>query len=163
TRALGPLPLIAEDLGFITPEVDVLKNWFGLPGMKVLPFTYPDLTADANTVFYTGTHDNDTLLGWIEEECIVEDEDETEEPSPCLISLDSQELARALSEEVFATEAGLVVLPVQDILGLDSTTRMNTPGSIEGNWRWQMSEPCAEAQKHWEWLQKITLASGRFH
>jgi len=63
---------------------------------------------------------------------------------------------------MFASEAGLVIMPVQDILGLGSEARMNTPGTVEGNWLWRMGEPDAEAEKHWDWLRQITRETGRF-
>jgi len=159
TRTLGPLPIIAEDLGFITPEVELLKEWFGYPGMKVLPFDYPDLSGDASTVYYSGTHDNDTLLGWL-------DQWDTEPPPAPdqwdVVSPPAAPTPRLLCEELFASGAVLVLLPVQDILGLGSEARMNHPGTQEGNWQWCMDEIEAMDQESWEWLQGITKATGRF-
>jgi len=147
SHALGPLPIIAEDLGFITPEVGLLKSWFGYPGMKVLPFDYPDLSADSRTVYYTGTHDNNTLLGWLEEDGLP--------------PFNTPSAAESLCEEIFASEAGLVIMPMQDVLGLGSEARLNVPGVAEGNWQWRMSKPDDTSQKSWEWLKKITCQAGR--
>jgi 4-alpha-glucanotransferase len=142
-EALGSLPLIAEDLGIITPEVEALRDDLALPGMRVLQFAFgsddpenPHLPANHvhNAVAYTGTHDNDTALGWYR-------------------SLDPAERARAdgvlppggepqwrMIETVLRSPAGWAVVPLQDVLGLGPSARMNTPGVAEGNWSWRFPE-----------------------
>ena len=136
----GPGTLVAEDLGVITPEVDALRTEAGLPGMKVLQFAFDGNTDNPylphrhgeQSVVYTGTHDNDTTVGWwsgVDEEMrerVLSTVPEPEEPMPwALIGL-------ALS-----STARLVVVPAQDLLELGSESRMNTPGTDEGNWSWQ--------------------------
>jgi 4-alpha-glucanotransferase len=140
--ALGGLPLIAEDLGLITPEVEVLRDRFGLPGMRILQFAFGGATEDRflphnyerNAVVYTGTHDNDTTLGWYR----------TRPPHeraflhryvPHLgpdVSWDLMRLA-------WGSVADLALAPLQDVLGLGSEARMNLPGSPDGNWRWRFT------------------------
>ncbi len=135
-----PLPLVAEDLGFITPEVHQLRRRFGLPGMRILQFAFDGNPGNPylphnhtpDSVVYTGTHDNDTTLGWYEaldgaaKERVREYLGQPHEPMPW-------PLIRAACRSV----ARLAVIPLQDLLALDSDHRMNTPGTIEGNWRWR--------------------------
>jgi len=164
-KELGPLPLIAEDLGIITPEVDALREELGMPGMRVLQFAFgdddenPHLPAnyEPNTVAYTGTHDNDTSLGWYRAA--------SEEHRAGLRRLtDAQERAVhwGMMEVVFRSPAALAVVPLQDVLGLGSEHRMNTPGTPEGNWGWRfragdLTPALAER------LNKLTHATGRLH
>jgi 4-alpha-glucanotransferase len=139
------MPLVAEDLGLITDGVRELRDRFELPGMVVLQFAF-DGSADnphlprlhrRNSVVYTGTHDNDTTVGWY-------------------ASLDSRardivhELLRTgatppvpefLIEAAYASNATLAVVPMQDLLKRDSGARMNTPGTVVGNWRWRFEWP----------------------
>ncbi|MBN2700072.1 MAG: 4-alpha-glucanotransferase [Methylothermaceae bacterium] len=153
----GQLPLVAENLGIITPEVETLRRKFGIPGMLVLQFAFeggagnPYLPHNHTTdnVVYTGTHDNDTSLGWFE-------------------SLDSggrtylydylgqpgMSMPEALVRCAFASVAVLAVVPMQDVLGLGSDQRMNTPGTTANNWRWRFSWDQLQARhrdrlKHW--------------
>ena len=137
---LGSIPLVAEDLGIITPEVDELRDEFNLPGMKILQFAFggdannpylPDHYVK-NCVVYTGTHDNDTTIGWLEK--LNEDEkryiyDYLGSPS---LSLNC-----ALIHAALASVANLAIIPMQDILELGSEHRMNTPGTTKGNWSWR--------------------------
>jgi 4-alpha-glucanotransferase len=142
-REVGGLPLIAEDLGVITPEVDALRRRFGLPGMRILQFAFGgavetrflphNYTRDA--VVYTGTHDNDTTAGW--HAALTEAEgrafreyapDAGEGPAWALIRL------------AWASVADLAVTPAQDLLGLGREARMNRPGVAEGNWRWRLRQ-----------------------
>jgi 4-alpha-glucanotransferase len=122
--ALGELPIVAEDLGLITPEVEALRLRNSLPGMKVLQFTTMDPHFELSDVAehcvcYTGTHDNDTTAGWFAE-------------NPGLARTD-------LVEDAFSTKAYLAIAPLQDYLGLGSEARMNTPGTAENNWRWRFA------------------------
>jgi 4-alpha-glucanotransferase len=138
----GSIPLVAEDLGVITPEVEKLRDDFHLPGMKILQFAFggnadnpylPD-NYEKNCVVYTGTHDNDTTVGWSnmlsdgEREYIYE-----------YLGRPSVSLHCALIQAALASVANLAVIPMQDILELGSEHRMNTPGTTEGNWRWRFS------------------------
>ena len=147
--AMGRLPIIAEDLGVITPEVDALRHRFHIPGMKVLQFEVgdPDFDIGAigkNCVCYTGTHDNDTTQGWFKggkddtrtEEQIVESQKNTlrvTSGSEETIHLDLIRLA-------FNSQARLVVVPMQDFLGLGSGSRLNRPGTTANNWRWRVTD-----------------------
>lgn len=140
---MGNLPLVAEDLGVITPEVIALRDGFKLPGMAILQFAF-DHFADnphkpenvhENVVYYSGTHDNDTLVGWYQSL-----EAEQREVVMQALWLDNDaHIIEALIATLLASRAQLVMLPWQDLLKLDSTARMNTPGTTVGNWTWQFS------------------------
>lgn len=137
------LPLVAEDLGVITDEVIALKNTFSLPGMKVLQFAFdgnnenPHLPHlhELNDVVYTGTHDNDTSLGWAQDTANYNVEyfksyTAGGDDDAAMIALTIMRLA-------MASVSFLCVMPMQDILMLDSSARMNTPGTVGGNWSWR--------------------------
>jgi 4-alpha-glucanotransferase len=139
-RELGGLPFIAEDLGDITPAVDRLRTGTGLPGMKVLQFAFdgnrnnPHLpyAVTRDSVVFTGTHDNDTTAGWLDTlSGVVRSRIDSYlgqgKTSEC------EDLVRC----AYATVADLCIIPLQDVLGLDSQNRMNTPGQAGGNWRWR--------------------------
>ena len=140
----GQIALVAEDLGIITPEVEALRDEFHLPGMKILQFAFgggadnPYLPHrhDKNSVVYTGTHDNDTTVGWVEKlnegerHYIYDYLDHPQAPLHC-----------ALIHAAFGSVANLAILPMQDILELGSEHRMNTPGTTEGNWHWRFQWP----------------------
>ena len=139
-EAAGPGTLVAEDLGVITPEVDRLRTDFDLPGMKVLQFAFDGDAANpylparhgVNTVVYTGTHDNDTTLGWwrsVDEDTRRRTREHLEDPT--------EEMPWALVRLATASTAQLAVVPAQDLLGLGSEARMNTPGVRDGNWGWR--------------------------
>ncbi|KAA1425873.1 4-alpha-glucanotransferase [Nocardioides antri] len=136
----GPGTLVAEDLGVITPEVDALRHRFGLPGMKVLQFAFdgkrdnPYLPAhhDELSVVYTGTHDNDTTAGW----WASVDERTRAQVKSHLVDPD-EPMPGALVRLAMESTARLAVVPAQDLLALGSDSRMNTPGTDEGNWTWQ--------------------------
>nr|VFK19590.1 MAG: 4-alpha-glucanotransferase [Candidatus Kentron sp. LFY] len=149
-RVLGKvfpvLPLIAEDLGVITPEVDALRDAFGFPGMKVLQFGF-DGNSDnphvphrhtVNSVVYAGTHDNDTTLGWFED---IEAKERNRACDYLNLSrgIAGGDFAEVLMRTALASVGNLAVLSMQDILGLDSEGRMNTPGTAKGNWQWRFS------------------------
>ncbi|MDQ1363838.1 MAG: 4-alpha-glucanotransferase [Pseudomonadota bacterium] len=137
------LVLVAEDLGVITPEVDALRRDFSLPGMKILQFAFggnadnPYLPHNHEllSVVYTGTHDNDTTPGWIES---MPDNVRQHflEYSGCM-ERDDITLLKQVVVMALASVSRLAILPMQDILELDSQHRMNTPGTTEGNWRWR--------------------------
>jgi 4-alpha-glucanotransferase len=137
---LGSIPLVAEDLGIITHEVDELRNEFNLPGMKILQFAFgsgPDNpylpnNYEKNCVVYTGTHDNDTTAGWLEK--LSEDEKKYIDE---YLGHPATSLSWALMLAALASVANLAVIPMQDILELGSEHRMNTPGTTTGNWKWR--------------------------
>jgi 4-alpha-glucanotransferase len=145
----GPGSLVAEDLGVITPEVDELRLRFGLPGMKVLQFAFdgdPDnlhlpQNHGEHNVVYTGTHDNDTTLGWWESL----DEDGRDRVRSRL-SDPEEPMPWALVRLALESTARLSVIPAQDILGLGNEHRMNTPGTAQGNWTWQAPAGVFDAQ-----------------
>jgi 4-alpha-glucanotransferase len=150
--ALGELPLVAENLGVITPEVEAMRNRFGFPGMSILQFAFgkdpqgPDFRPHnypRTRVAYTGTHDCDTTVGWWTsagqgestrtEEDIRKERDYTRR----YLNLDSQEIHWAFIRALMASVADTVVFPLQDVLGLGSKARMNLPATPSGNWRWR--------------------------
>jgi 4-alpha-glucanotransferase len=153
TAALGPLPIVAENLGVITPEVEALRVRFGFPGMAVLQFAFGDDDPKSaflphnfsrEVVAYTATHDNDTTMGWWTGGV----GDSTRSPERV-----GREHARALAyvggdgsgiywdflRTLFVSVADVVIVPLQDVLGLGSETRMNLPGRPDGNWRWRFA------------------------
>ena len=136
----GPGTLVAEDLGVITPEVDSLRTAFGLPGMKVLQFAF-DGSADnpylparhgEQSVVYTGTHDNDTTLGWW-----TSLDEGTRAQVRSLLPDPDEPMPWALIHLAFSSTARLAVVPAQDLLGLGNYARMNQPGTDSGNWSWR--------------------------
>ncbi|MEQ1591773.1 MAG: 4-alpha-glucanotransferase [Thiobacillaceae bacterium] len=138
---MGDIPLVAEDLGIITADVTALRRDFDLPGMAVLQFAF-DAHADNphkpenvghDTVYYTGTHDNDTTLGWFSSLPA----DVQHQIRQQLNAADANQVLDAMQHTVLASQAALAILPMQDVLRLGSFARMNTPGTTEGNWRWR--------------------------
>jgi 4-alpha-glucanotransferase len=143
---LGDLPLIAEDLGEITPAVEALRDLLGFPGMKILQFAFdgnpanpylPHNYASSNCLVYTGTHDNNTSNGWFYGRETSEKTKQT--VMDYLQSANRDEFHWQLIELALRSIACLAIFPVQDILGYDERCRMNTPGRAEGNWRWQLT------------------------
>lgn len=140
--ALGSLPIIAEDLGVITPEVEALRDQYGFPGMKILQFAFGSGPSNAylphnhvkNCVVYTGTHDNDTTAGWFSSLSDRERNDVTD----YLGAKDRQPLEE-LTRVALMSVAETVILPLQDILELPTSARMNVPGVADGNWEWRFS------------------------
>lgn len=141
-KAFPHLQLIAEDLGVITDEVNALREKYALPGMKILQFAFggddsnPYLPHNIHedSVVYTGTHDNDTTLGWAQQL----DEQTKQHVNSVLGDIDP-EMPQALIELALQSKANLAIIPMQDILGLDGQHRMNTPGTMGSNWRWQFN------------------------
>lgn len=165
--ALGDeLPIIAEDLGIITPEVDALRTRFGFPGMKVLQFAFestgesdylPHRYKDPNCVCYTGTHDNDTTLGWflnLSKEC----RDKVLRYTRCI---DPAGLGIDMIRAALGSIAGYAVFPLQDALGFGSHARMNTPGVAAGNWNWRFREAALQDELA-EALREISILYGRY-
>ena len=169
TETLGPLPILAEDLGVITPDVIELMQTNALPGMAVIQFGF-DAGMDnlhlphnykPNQCVYTGTHDNDTLLGWWN----TLTEYEREFAKDYLQIESDEDVCRKAIARCLDSEARMVILPVQDILELDSDARMNFPGTPFGNWRWSLL-PEQHAQLREvadQWLHRTTLRSRRLN
>lgn len=144
-QALPEVHLVAEDLGIITAEVDALRQQYDLPGMKILQFAFsgsednPYLPhhIDANSVVYTGTHDNDTTVGWYESMA----DDQRQHVLAYLRGLHGDAYEPNMPNDLVAmameTSAELAIIPMQDILTLDGSHRMNTPGTATGNWHWR--------------------------
>ena len=145
-QAFGELPVVAEDLGVITPEVDALRLQFKFPGMKILQFAFaggPDnpylpQNHEVLSVVYTGTHDNDTTLGWYKS-C----DSETRQTIREYLGTSEEDMPWPLISAALESVAGLAMIPMQDLLALGSEHRMNTPGSVGGNWEWRF---------HWDQL-----------
>jgi 4-alpha-glucanotransferase len=140
--ALGDLPFIAEDLGYITPEVRQLRKELDIPGMKVLQFGFGDRGAhiylphrfQADSVVYTGTHDNDTTVGWWNS-CATKEEKKL---ATLYLGIYEGDVHWAFIRAALTSVAVLSIVPVQDILGLGSDCRMNIPSKVEGNWSWRL-------------------------
>ncbi|MER3480085.1 MAG: 4-alpha-glucanotransferase [Meiothermus sp.] len=145
--ALGDAAIIAEDLGVITPEVEELRDSHGFPGMKILQFAFSDETnpflphhypESGNVIVYTGTHDNDTTIGWYKTAPKEELEFMKEYLEEYGLKIEKPEDAPwVLAELGFRSNAKLVVLPLQDVLRLDTEARMNFPGTLGNNWSWR--------------------------
>ena len=146
-KALGVLPIVAEDLGVITPEVDALRHRHNMPGMKVLQFEVgdPDFKLediDENCVCYTGTHDNDTTVGWFKggnEDTRSEQEIIDTRKNAMKVTAGNEETIHLdMIRLAFNSPARLAIIPMQDFLGLGSDARLNTPGTTSNNWRWRV-------------------------
>ncbi len=138
---LGELPIIAEDLGVITEDVERLRDQFNLPGMKVLQFAWSDPknlflphNHVPNCVVYTGTHDNNTSVGWWLEEA----DEQTKRFLQDYLEREVYEINWTLIRQGMMSVAHTFIMPIQDLLGLGSEARMNTPGKPQGNWTWRM-------------------------
>jgi 4-alpha-glucanotransferase len=161
---LGALPVIAEDLGIITPDVEALRDGFGLPGMKVLQFAFggdgahpylPHNYASPNCCVYTGTHDNDTALGWWQ----ALPETERRFASAYLGTSDAAQAPWALVRAAWSSIAAFAVCQLQDVLGLDARHRMNTPGQLGAwTWRFRWEQVGAETAAR---LAQLTSVCGR--
>jgi len=151
---MGTLPLLAEDLGIVTPEVTALRERFGFPGMRVLQFAFggddtnPYLPQNCteNSFIYTGTHDNDTSMGWFSG---TEGRGSTRNPEQVkrekehflsLIGGGTGEHNWDIVKMAMDTVCRVSVFPAQDLLGLGSSARMNVPGVNDGNWQWRLKE-----------------------
>lgn len=142
-ETLGDLPFIAEDLGLITPEVDELREFFGMPGMRILQFGFAERGDQLylphryvqNTVVYTGTHDNNTTLGWWREDA-TETERENVQIYTRPIEHDG-DICWTMIKLAATSVANVCIFPLQDILHLGSEGRMNTPAAAHGNWAWR--------------------------
>jgi 4-alpha-glucanotransferase len=139
---LGPLPIIAEDLGMITPEVEILRDRYRFPGMKILQFAFDSGPSNSylphnhvkNCVVYTGTHDNDTMAGWLAsltdtQHCRVKE----------YLGVVGDEVLEGMTRVALMSVADTVIIPFQDLLKLGNEARMNVPGTAFGNWGWRFS------------------------
>jgi len=167
SRNLPRLPLIAEDLGVITPDVRQLMDCFGFPGMRVLLFAFNEDTSDnihaphnyiKNCVVYTGTHDNNTVRGWFENEAAAADKKRLlsylgHDLSVNSINWDFIRLA-------MMSVSNAVIFPIQDILGLGEAARMNRPGTVERNWQWRIL-PKQLSSSLFDSILKLTKIYGR--
>jgi len=154
SQALGELPVIAEDLGVITPDVEELRDGFGFPGMRILQFAFGgdaknhDLPHNyiENSVAYTGTHDNDTTVGWWHSQAGAgstrDAADISREHDLCLkyLNTDGSEIHWDFIRAVWASVAHTAITPLQDIIGIGTEGRMNLPASMGGNWSWRAAD-----------------------
>ncbi len=159
-NALGELPIIAEDLGVITPDVEALRDDFGFPGMRILQFAFGgdpknhDLPHNyhQNLVAYTGTHDNDTTVGWFNSEAGTGSTRSAEqierERAFCLKYLNTKgrEIHWDFIRAVLASVANTAIVPLQDVLGCGQAARMNLPNSTAGNWAWRYTKHALTAK-----------------
>jgi 4-alpha-glucanotransferase len=160
---IGSLPFIAEDLGVITEDVTALRDRYQFPGMRLLqfafwedgdheflPHNYPD-----NCVAYTGTHDNDTTVGWFKDA-------PQHERNFCASYLGghTKNIAHQMIQTIWRTNARIAIAPMQDFLKLGGWARMNLPASTTGNWLWRM-KPCAITPQLVEWVKKINITFNR--
>jgi 4-alpha-glucanotransferase len=173
-KELGELPIMAEDLGLITPEVIELRDQFGLPGMKVLHFEFGNdcdtglhnvNTYPHNSVVYTGTHDNNTTVGWFRDDSEAttlcsEDRQKERQRALKLLGTDGREIHWDFIRLALMSGAATAIIPLQDVLGLGSEARMNIPGTTSGNWRWRFTSAMLtdEASSR---LKELTVQSGR--
>jgi 4-alpha-glucanotransferase len=141
--ALGELPIIAEDLGVVTPEVVELREKFGFPGMKVLQFAfdsdatnpYLPFNFEFGAVVYTGTHDNDTTRGWFDSV-----DESLRHRVRLFLATDGHDISWDFIRMALRSVANIAIIPLQDVFGLGSEARMNTPGQTGGNWQWRFHE-----------------------
>jgi 4-alpha-glucanotransferase len=160
---IGKLPIVAEDLGIITSEVERLRDQFNLPGMKVLQFAYETDATNVhlphnlsyNTIAYTGTHDNDTLLGWWDS--LNNKECKTIEG---YIGGKKGTIRQRLIELVWSSCAMTAIIPMQDILALNGEARMNVPGTATGNWSWRYQKHQLK-KEHFEFIRQLNLRYNR--
>jgi 4-alpha-glucanotransferase len=174
-RALGDLPVIAEDLGVITPEVETLRDAFGFPGMRILQMAFgrdpkanwyrPHRFAQ-NCVVYTATHDHNTTVGWFTAEPgkeTTQTRSEVEAERQCVrryLGTDGREIHWKLIRLAMSSVALLSIVPMQDVLGLGSEYRMNRPGTLKGNWEWRLL-PSQLTDEIGEQLRSLTVLYDR--
>ena len=166
--ALGRMPFVAEDLGLITESVTALRRAYALPGMQVLQFLVDQPGFDAgaigeDTVCYTGTHDNDTTVGWYAGSS-GRLGSAALDAFRALVARNVEDagegIHKAMIQLCFRTRSRLAITPLQDLLGLDSRARLNTPGQAAGNWRWRVTEALLEADDP-DWIGALAATTGR--
>lgn len=162
-NALGELPIWAEDLGVITEEIEALRDKFNFPGMKVLQFAFDDPNDNdmmpyyhiPNCICYTGTHDNDTTVGWYKNAS-----KESQKKVRRFMNTGAATVAWAFIRTALQSSANYVIIPLQDIMQLDSRARMNTPGKAAGNWSWRYEQK--DLDPYWaNYLKKLTKTYNR--
>jgi 4-alpha-glucanotransferase len=162
-KEIGDMPIVAEDLGVITPEVEKLRDTLGFPGMKILQFAFGGDAGNfylphnhtPNSVVYTGTHDNDTTIGWYENS-----PENVKRHVRDYLGLDETHMAHKLIRTAYNSVCDTAIIPIQDLLELDSQSRMNTPSVAQGNWQWRM---CWEnlSQDLRTFIRDLSILSGR--
>jgi 4-alpha-glucanotransferase len=165
-KEVGGLPFIAEDLGFITPDVYALRDQFRIPGTRVLQFAFDGHSDNPylphnfvpNTVAYTGTHDNAPTREWYEELPDYQRQNFWSYLSRAAGA--NTEAAPSLIHLAWSSKAALAITPLQDLLNLGAESRMNVPGRADGNWCWRCSEEMLSVET-FEWLQELTETSKR--
>ena len=162
-KKLGRLPIIAEDLGIITPAVNRLRKGLKLPGMKVLQFAFnpedvsvylPHLYEDSNTVVYSGTHDNDTTVGWYTSATEAE-----KDYFRRYLNVPGEDVAWDMIRLAFSSTGVYTIVPIQDVMGLDSDDRMNLPGSTDGCWQFRYTADMLQD----EYARKLAYLADIFH
>jgi 4-alpha-glucanotransferase len=170
----GHLPLIAEDLGMITDSVRALRDKLGFPGMRVLQFAFGDSSRTnehlpynyiPHSVAYTGTHDNDTTSGWFHggvQSSTMNEKQRKEEQERALkyTGTDGREINWDFIRLVLSSVANTAIVPLQDVMGLDGTARMNTPATTSGNWEWRFTDS-DKLDRGWNRLREMTSIYGR--
>ena len=174
-KRLGTLPIIAEDLGVITPEVEELRDGCGFPGMKILQFAFndepwteeseenkdlPGNYKTSNVIVYTGTHDNDTTAGFF-----ASASEQLKENVATYFELEkdlsAKELTQILIEKAFSSKADTAVIPMQDVFALGSEARMNTPSTTGSNWTWRMEKEMLSDTKRASYLKELSQRFNR--
>ena len=163
-KKFGDMPVIAEDLGFLTEEVHELLRDSGFPGMKVLQFAFGNREESdyipyryiKNCIVYTGTHDNDTILGWTKNAT----EKEVESAKEYLRVTKDEDVVKEMMIAGLSSVANTCVLTMQDLLGLGSEARINTPSTVGDNWKWRMKKDAFDEELV-EKLRNITEVFGR--
>ncbi len=160
---LGVMPIIAENLGVITPDVEEMREAFKMPGMKILQFAFDSgeenefipHTYDKNSVVYTGTHDNNTTLGWYHESS-----DQDKQNVRNYFHFDDNDPAWSFIRLAWSTVSNIAIAPMQDILRLGAEARMNFPGKSPGYWKWRYKSDQL-TEKHAKDLREISKTYGR--
>lgn len=167
--AFGELPVVAEDLGFITPDVYALRDSFNFPGMHIIQYDLeeeplaPMLLPQAyraHSVSYFGNHDNATALGWLEDQAAKLSTEEQSRRPLLRAALNASEPHWVLNALALESGSDLAILQLQDIIGLGASGRMNVPGTASGNWRWRFAEGDV-SDAMWSRLARLTVSSGR--
>ena len=162
-KAFPHLPIIAEDLGLITHDVIELRDKFNLPGMRILQFAFGEGESNhflphhyvPNTIAYTGTHDNDTILGWWSS-----NSEQEKTFARHYLGTDGQEIHWDMMRAISQSVANIVIFPLQDVLGLSGDHRMNFPGKTTGNWEWRFFWEQIQ-RNHTQTLANMSSRNGR--
>jgi 4-alpha-glucanotransferase len=166
-QEFGKLPFIAEDLGDLSEAVHKLRLRFKLPGMKVLQFAFGDQLANSehaphnyepNFFTYTGTHDNNTTVGWYRKELKEKIREQISRYADGLVT--EKNIHKVLIRMAFASVGKVVIIPMQDVLGLDEKSRMNVPASTSKNWQWRLGSEIS-FDKEEVWLKEFAALYGR--